>query len=60
VANFRLGFRATDRWDAFAWVDNAFDKEYYDVLALQSGSTGLVVGQPADQRTYGLTVKAQF
>ena len=24
------------------------------------GNTGLVVGQPADQRTFGLTVRAQF
>jgi iron complex outermembrane receptor protein len=60
IANFRVGFRASDRWDVYAWVHNAFDKEYYDVLALQSGSTGLVIGQPADPRTYGLTVKARF
>jgi iron complex outermembrane receptor protein len=60
LANFRLGFRTPEAWEIYAWVDNAFDKQYYEVLALQSGSTGLVVGQPADQRTYGLTVKAKF
>jgi iron complex outermembrane receptor protein len=37
-----------------------FDKNYYEVLAVQSGSTGLIVGQPADPRTYGVTVSARF
>ena len=41
-------------------VRNAFDHDYYEVLALQSGNTGLVVGQPGDPRTYGLTVSRAF
>jgi iron complex outermembrane receptor protein len=60
LANFRLGFRTSESWDAFLWVRNAFDEEYFDILATQSGNTGLVVGQPADPRTYGVTVKARF
>ncbi|WP_076069035.1 TonB-dependent receptor [Sphingomonas montana] len=60
VANVRAGFRATERWDVFGWVRNAFDRDYFDILATQSGSTGLIVGQPADPRTYGLTVKRRF
>ena len=60
VANFRLGYRTDDGWDVVAWVRNAFDEDYFEVLATQSGSTGLVVGQPADPRTYGVTVRAEF
>ncbi|MET0499603.1 MAG: TonB-dependent receptor [Steroidobacteraceae bacterium] len=60
LANFRAGFRTDRGWDVYAWVRNAFDEEYFDFLSTQSGSTGLVVGQPADPRTYGLTVKASF
>ena len=60
VFNFRLGLRTDDGWNAFAWLRNAFDSEYFDVLALQSGNTGLVVGQPADPRTYGFTVAKSF
>ena len=60
VANFRLGFREARALDLFVWVRNAFDRDYFEVLATQSGSTGLVVGQPADPRTYGLTLKASF
>ena len=60
LANFRAGFRTDRGWDVYAWVRNAFDEEYFDFLSTQSGSTGLVVGQPADPRTYGVTVKASF
>jgi iron complex outermembrane receptor protein len=41
-------------------VRNLFDEEYFEVLATQSGSTGLVVGQPGDPRTYGVTIRAEF
>ena len=60
LSNVRAGFRADDGWNAFAWVRNVFDKHYFELLSTQSGSTGLIVGQPADPRTYGVTVSARF
>lgn len=60
IANFRTGYRTDKGWDLYAWVRNAFDEKYFDYLATQSGSTGLVIGQPGDPRTFGLTVKASF
>ena len=60
LSNFRLGYKTGNRWNVFAWVRNAFDEDYYELLALQSGSTGLVVGQPGDPRTYGVTVSTRF
>jgi iron complex outermembrane receptor protein len=60
LANVRLGFRTPSKWDIYGWIRNAFGTRYYEVLALQSGSTGLVVGQPGDPRTYGLTLRARF
>ncbi len=61
LANFRLGFREErGGWNVFGWLRNAFDERYFDVLATQSGSTGLVVGQPGDPRTYGVTVSRRF
>ncbi|HXS30384.1 MAG TPA: hypothetical protein VN755_06080, partial [Steroidobacteraceae bacterium] len=61
LASFRVGFRVNADWDVYGWVKNAFDKNYYELLnAATGGNTGLVVGQPADQRTFGLTVRAQF
>ncbi|WP_157216260.1 TonB-dependent receptor [Flavisphingomonas formosensis] len=60
LLNLRAGFRFGTGWDLFGWVRNALDKDYYEVLATQSGNTGLIVGQPADPRTYGLTIKGAF
>ncbi len=60
LVNARLGFRGGEGWNASAWVRNALDAEYYDVLATQSGNTGLVVGQPGDPRTFGVTVARSF
>jgi iron complex outermembrane receptor protein len=60
LANFRAGYRKQRNWDVYAWVRNAFDQHYFDFLSTQSGSTGLVIGQPGDPRTYGVTVKASF
>ena len=60
LSNVRAGFKAERSWNVFAWLRNAFDQEYYDVLALQGGNTGLIVGQPGDPRTYGVTVSRAF
>ena len=60
MSNFRAGFRVGASWDVYGWVKNAFDKQYYEVLATTPGNTGLIAGQPVDARTWGLTVRAQF
>ncbi|HEY0026631.1 MAG TPA: TonB-dependent receptor [Allosphingosinicella sp.] len=60
LANLRLGFRSDSGWNLFGWVRNALDTRYYEVLATQSGSTGLIVGQVGDPRTYGLSVSKKF
>jgi iron complex outermembrane receptor protein len=57
--NFRLGFRR-DRFNIFGWVRNAFDQHYFELLSAQSGSSGLIVGQPGDPRTWGVTAKIDF
>lgn len=60
LANARFGYRKDGDFNVFGWLRNAFDTHYYEVLATQSGSTGLVVGQPGDPRTYGVTVSKSF
>ncbi|MEQ7873794.1 TonB-dependent receptor [Sphingomonas sp. ASV193] len=59
LANFRLGLR-TPSIDGFLWIRNAFDTRYFEQLAVASGNTGLIVGQPGDPRTFGVTVKKLF
>jgi iron complex outermembrane receptor protein len=41
-------------------VRNAFNQNYFELLSTQSGSTGLIVGQPGDPRTYGGTFRISF
>jgi len=57
LANFRAGVRGAAGWEVYGWVRNAFNRDYFEFLATQSGNTGLVVGQPGDARTYGVTVR---
>ncbi|QCB53902.1 TonB-dependent receptor [Sphingopyxis sp. PAMC25046] len=60
LSNFRAGFRADSRVDIFAWVRNAFDRNYIDQLFVGPGNTGLITGLPGDPRTWGGTIKASF
>ena len=58
--NFRAGFRTDTGWEVFGWVRNAFNTRYFEQLAVVSGNTGLIVGQPGDPRTWGITLKARI
>lgn len=60
LTNFRSGFRSDAGFEIYGWVRNAFDEEYFEQLANPSGNTGLVVGQPGDQRTWGGTIRIEF
>ncbi|CAN5250246.1 TonB-dependent receptor [soil metagenome] len=60
LSNFRLGYRDGAKVNVLGWVRNAFNQNYFELLATQSGSTGLIVGQPGDPRTWGVTVKTSF
>lgn len=57
LVGLRAGFRARDGLEAFAWVRNVLDAEYYEFLAVGPGNTGLIAGQPGDPRTFGVTLR---
>jgi iron complex outermembrane receptor protein len=58
--NFRLGFRGDQGFNLFVWARNAFGERYFEQLQVPSGNTGLIVGNPGDPRTYGMTVQVGF
>lgn len=60
LANLRFGVRTENGVDVQAWVRNALDTRYFEQLAVPSGNTGLIVGQPGDPRTWGLSVRVAF
>lgn len=59
VSNVRAGYREGGI-NVFGWVRNVLDQNYFELLSTQSGSTGLIVGQPGDPRTYGVTLSTRF
>jgi iron complex outermembrane receptor protein len=60
LSNFRIGFRADDGFNLFAWVRNAFDEEYFEQIFVGPGNTGLIAGLPGDPRTWGATAAITF
>lgn len=60
LTNYRVGFRTEGGINLFGYVRNVFDVDYFEQLAIPSGNTGLIVGQPGDPRTYGITFAITF
>ena len=60
LTNYRVGFRTDGGFNIFGYVRNLFDVNYFEQLAVPSGNTGLIVGQPGDARTFGLTLAMTF
>ncbi|MES1158713.1 MAG: TonB-dependent receptor, partial [Terricaulis silvestris] len=60
LLNARVGFKGANGWDLYLWGHNVTDTEYYELLAVQSGGSGLVVGTLGDPRTVGVTLRGSF
>ena len=60
LVSARVGFRATNGWDVFAWAKNLFDKDYFEILSPGGSSSGYYAGLPGDPRTYGVTLRGSF
>ena len=60
VLNLRAGFRSDNGWDASVWVKNALDKDYLQFVSVQTGNSGLILGNPGDERTVGFTLRANY
>jgi iron complex outermembrane recepter protein len=57
LLNARVGFRVAVGWTLSVWSRNLLDTNYFDLLAAAAGNTGLIVGQPGDPRSVGLTLR---
>ena len=54
-----LGWR-TAQWDFSLWVRNLTNERYLQNVTVQAGNSGLVVGTPADPRSFGATLRASL
>jgi iron complex outermembrane receptor protein len=57
LVNARAGFRVASGWMVSIWARNLFSTNYFDLLTAAPGNTGLIVGQPGDPRTAGITLR---
>jgi iron complex outermembrane receptor protein len=57
LVNTRVGFRIASGWTLSVWSRNLLNKHYVDLLSAAPGNTGLIVGQPGDPRTFGVTLR---
>jgi iron complex outermembrane receptor protein len=60
LVNARIGFRTADGWTLSVWARNLLNKDYFDLLSAAPGNSGLIVGQPGDPRTVGVTLRFAF
>lgn len=60
IVNLRAGFRARSGWEAFVLVKNALDTNYLQFVSVQTGNSGLVIGNPGDPLTVGATVRVRL
>jgi len=57
VLNARVGFRIANAWTLSVWSRNLLNTNYFELLSAAPGNTGLIVGQPGDPRTAGITLR---
>ncbi|HEX7917417.1 TonB-dependent receptor [Rudaea sp.] len=60
VTNASVGYRFNDRWEVDVFARNLFDRNYITALTIQTGNSGLILGQPSDPRLIGVTVRAKL
>jgi len=57
LLNTRVGFRTSNAWTLSLWARNLLNKNYLDLMSAVAGNTGLLVAQPGDPRTVGVTLR---
>ncbi|MCX7069652.1 MAG: TonB-dependent receptor [Gammaproteobacteria bacterium] len=60
VVNASLGYRFRSGWEFDVFARNLFDHDYITALTVQTGNSGLILGQPSDPRIVGGTVRVRF
>jgi iron complex outermembrane receptor protein len=60
LVNARIGFRVADGWTLSAWSRNLFNTNYYTLMSVQPGNSGLYEAQPGDPRTAGITLRVNL
>jgi iron complex outermembrane receptor protein len=57
VTNVSAGYRFARGWQVEAFARNAFDEDYVTALTIQTGNSGLILGQAGEPRTVGVAFR---
>jgi iron complex outermembrane recepter protein len=57
VTNASVGYRFARGWEIDVFARNLFDEEYITALTIQTGNSGLILGQPGEPRTVGVAFR---
>ena len=57
VTNASVGYRFAEGWEIEVFARNLFDEEYITALTIQTGNSGLILGQPGEPRTVGVAFR---
>ncbi len=57
VTNLSVAYRFARGWQIEAFARNLFDEEYISALTIQTGNSGLILGQAGEPRTVGVAFR---
>jgi iron complex outermembrane receptor protein len=57
VTNLNVGYRFARGWQVELFARNLFDEEYITALTIQTGNSGLILGQAGEPRTVGVAFR---
>jgi iron complex outermembrane receptor protein len=60
VVNASVGYQFQGGWEINVFARNLLDKDYVTALTIQTGNSGLILGQPGDPRLVGLQIRARL
>jgi len=60
VVNASLGYRFASGWEAEVFARNLLDKDYVTALTIQTGNSGLILGQAGEPRLIGVSLRTRF
>jgi len=60
VVNASIGYRFEKNWEVRLFARNLFDRNYVTALTIQTGNSGLILGQAGDPRLVGVTVRVRM
>jgi iron complex outermembrane receptor protein len=60
VVNASVGYRFDKGWEAEVFARNLLDKDYVTALTIQTGNSGLILGQAGEPRLIGVGLRTRF